>query len=282
MVTTVASLRERIERAVLQDLEVLSYLRTRRPYEGELAGGELADEIRRQLVSQTPAVLVHTGPGKYEPEQMQRRRYTKELELRVLVAARSFRSTLSTKHGEPGAAAGQVGVYRMMEDIADRLSGWDCGLDGVGELLARDEGPVVQERDLSVWVLTFTVECDVTAPDRALAGAVTLTDMVASVGPSEAEGIIAQGTGDSFSVAGGTVTLVDAGAAFLVGAGWVGLRVRIEGAYSPGNNHDFLITAVPSGTQLQFTNPEATPETFAGTWKVLAPVPVTASSEVTP
>lgn len=277
---TGASLRERIERAILSDLEALPYLKTRRPYDGELGGGgePMAEEVRRNLSAQAPAVLVYTGAGAYVSEQLQRRLYTKDLEVRLLLCARSFRSRLSTKHGEPNVGSSQVGVYKMLEDATNRLAGWDLDLDGVGPLKAGLEVPIVQDADLCIWGLNFSARVDVQAPNRDELVAGGLTELVGSVGPSEDEGILVQGTGDSFSVAGSTVTLVDAGASFT--SGMVGLRVRVAGAFSAVNNHDFVISAVPSSTQLQFVNPDAMPETFAGTWKVLAPAAVGVQVEV--
>lgn len=76
------------------------------------------------------------------------------------------------------------------------------------------------------------------------------------------------GTGDDITAdtpVTGTATLDDAGASFTVDM--VGKNVIITGA-TGANNGTFAITAVNSGTQLEYTNASAITETVALTWQI--------------
>lgn len=77
------------------------------------------------------------------------------------------------------------------------------------------------------------------------------------------------GTGDSFAVAAGVVTLTDAGAAFT--SADIGRFITIAGATSPGNNGEFLIEDVTSGTTLKYTNASGVTEAYTGTWTINEP-----------
>lgn len=74
------------------------------------------------------------------------------------------------------------------------------------------------------------------------------------------------GTGDSFSKTGSTITLTDAGAAWVVSD--VGKTIKISGATTSGNNGLFVITSRISGTQITYENASGATEAFAGTWAI--------------
>lgn len=92
----------------------------------------------------------------------------------------------------------------------------------------------------------------------------TLADENASLGSA-----VANGTGDSFAVAAGVVTLTDAGATFT--ANDVGRFITIAGATSPGNNGTFLIEQFVDANNIKYTNASGVTEAFAGTWKTTEP-----------
>lgn len=72
------------------------------------------------------------------------------------------------------------------------------------------------------------------------------------------------GTGDSMTVSGSTVTLTDAGAAFV--AADVGRYITIAGSDLASNNGRFLVTA-RAATTVSFTNGDGQAEaSFTGTW----------------
>lgn len=75
------------------------------------------------------------------------------------------------------------------------------------------------------------------------------------------------GTGDTITQdtpIAGTATLDDAGASFTTTM--LGKRIRISGASNAGNNGSFVVTAVNSGTQIEYTNASAVTETSSFTW----------------
>jgi len=76
----------------------------------------------------------------------------------------------------------------------------------------------------------------------------------------------AQGTGDSFSLAGTTITFTDAGATFQDHD--VGKDIVIEGATTPGNDGTFVITSRISATQITYENASGATEAYSGTWKI--------------
>lgn len=75
------------------------------------------------------------------------------------------------------------------------------------------------------------------------------------------------GVGDSFTVAAGIVTFVDA--AGLLTADLVGKFIRIVGATSTANNGLFKITGYVGATSITWNNASGVTEAFTGTWTVL-------------
>lgn len=74
------------------------------------------------------------------------------------------------------------------------------------------------------------------------------------------------GTGDSFAVASGIVTLTDAGAAFK--ARQVGQRITTASATSAANIGTFRILTVPTATTLTYENVDGVTEAFTGTYSI--------------
>lgn len=80
---------------------------------------------------------------------------------------------------------------------------------------------------------------------------------------------VSTGTGDSFAVAAGVVTLTDAGAAWT--SADIGRFITIAGSTSPANDGTFLIEAVPTGTTLKYTNAGGVTEAYTGAWTINEP-----------
>lgn len=76
----------------------------------------------------------------------------------------------------------------------------------------------------------------------------------------------ATGSGDSFSGTAPSMTLTDAGAAFVTGM--IGQDVVIAGSTTPGNDGTFTITGVPTPTSITYQNASGAAEAFAGTWTI--------------
>lgn len=74
------------------------------------------------------------------------------------------------------------------------------------------------------------------------------------------------GTGDSLAASSGTVTLTDAGAAFL--PQHEGQRITITGAGTAANNNTYLITKYVSATQVQFKSTAVVNETSGFSWSI--------------
>lgn len=77
------------------------------------------------------------------------------------------------------------------------------------------------------------------------------------------------GTGDSFAVAAGVVTLTDAGASWT--SADIGRFITIAGSTSPANDGEFLIEDVPTGTTLKYTNASGVTEAYSGNWEINDP-----------
>lgn len=263
-----ATLREQMEQAAIHELRArLPYLACVEPYNGELEAAQ-EEALREALVGRTPGVFVFTGPGRYNAENLQRRKYTKSVTLSLIACSSNFRSKVTQLHGEQSDRIGNdPGIYRILEDAFGRLAGWDLDLDGVGTLQALAEEPILQRDDLCVWRKNFEADVDAESIDRDAEAAMDLETLSGRVSQPEDEALIAEGTGDSFAVSGSTVTLTDGGAAFV--AAMVGLRIRIEGSLNILDDGTFDVTAVPSGTTIRWSNPSATAGAFSGTWKVL-------------
>lgn len=73
------------------------------------------------------------------------------------------------------------------------------------------------------------------------------------------------GTGDSLTFLLGVVTLVDAGASFVVGD--VGKKITISGATNPGNNGVFTILSRTGSTTITLWNPSGVTETSSFTYR---------------
>jgi hypothetical protein len=78
------------------------------------------------------------------------------------------------------------------------------------------------------------------------------------------------GTGDSLTLAGATITFVDAAANFP--ASMVGQPISIEGATNPGNNGVFIIVSRVGPTSLTWINVSGVTEIIAFTWAAGEPV----------
>ena len=74
------------------------------------------------------------------------------------------------------------------------------------------------------------------------------------------------GTGDSFSVAAGVVTLTDSAAQFT--ATMVGMPITIAGSTTPENDGTFTVASFTSSSIITFANASGVTEAFPGTWVI--------------
>ncbi len=110
-----------IENAIIARIKGagLSYLRTVESYGGQF------DDDTFDVIRVLPAVWV-TFAGSAKPEQKGEKRFLTPATFAVMCCARSVRSEQSTRHDGP---AGEVGVYRIMEDIKRLLLMQDLDLE---------------------------------------------------------------------------------------------------------------------------------------------------------
>ncbi len=92
------------------------YLKTLKAYAGEL-GSE--DAFRRFYVVNFPAVLINVQKSDYEPADLSTMR--QKVNLRLIIGSVSYRS-------QKNARTGGEGVYTILKDISDLLTGKKLGL----------------------------------------------------------------------------------------------------------------------------------------------------------
>ena len=279
------AIRTQIEDAVMERLKPLllearggdvgGYLQAIRPYLGEKI-----KEFRRALSAHSddvggwgsgvPGILVTTWHGAFVVQNLPRTLAQETIDIHVNVCSGALRSMEArTRGGVTGDA--DPGVYAVLEDARKLLFGWRPDIVGVGPLRVLAELPLeTEEEDLCIWRLVFTAEMPVEKPAETREA---LTGITGRIRFPLAEETLASGTGDNLAVDidGETVTLTDAGAAFL--AAHVGELVKITGAAHDANNGEFTITARLSATAIQFTNANAVAEVYPGAW-FIRPQPV--------
>jgi phage gp37-like protein len=110
-----------IENAIIARIRdaQLGYLPTVESYGGQF------DDDTFDVVRVLPAVWV-TFAGSAKPEQKGEKKFLTPATFAVMCCARSTRSEKTTRHDGP---AGEVGVYRMLEDVKQLLLMQDLGLE---------------------------------------------------------------------------------------------------------------------------------------------------------
>jgi phage gp37-like protein len=137
-----------LEDNVLTALEALSYLRTRKSYQGEL-DVETADQV---VFSAWPAALVFIESAQFTPVSSDGLSYLWTPRPVVFVGDENWRGEAERRRG--GVAPGEVGTYQMIHDVLDALAGKTFGLD-IGRLAPVDLQPVLASQSLSVYRIAF-------------------------------------------------------------------------------------------------------------------------------
>ncbi len=140
-----------------------SYLKYVGPYAGEMAGLEGAEDPRRVLQGQTPAILVTTGNAEVEPYGNAATRFIRNITLVCYAISQSGDVQENrTRMSAPAKTNERLdpGVYKIMEDMYAVLAGNDFGVSGVGRCVPQSEQRVYRSEDFEAWSVEFSVRID--------------------------------------------------------------------------------------------------------------------------
>lgn len=147
MRVSLSSVEDAILARLQEDATIAAYIAWVGTYQKSL---EDARKAGRQM--KTPAIGVCYIGGNDEPGGMFRFRHTARFQ--VTLASRNLRSPRASA---VGGAVTEVGIYQMIEDVRDALSGWSPA-DGVRELYPISVEPLEmgEEGDLAIqYALVF-------------------------------------------------------------------------------------------------------------------------------
>lgn len=161
------ALRTRLEDSVVAELEMNlgtaaegGYLRLVKAYAGDIGPTRTDDDLMRLTQGVAPAVLVQTGDGTYNDHTIGRIA-TLDIVLNLFLVSQNLRSqedrVRSTEDAHPG-------IYEMIEDVRNRLWRRELACPGVGFLLPREESSILRTPDMSIWLLTYSVDTDAKLP----------------------------------------------------------------------------------------------------------------------
>lgn len=163
-------IRTDIEDAVIVALEPLKklalggsasgYLHSLKVYAGEFEGlsGDSLDHLREEVRGQTPSILVGTGAGNYDEQDIRRRRATNRMTVHILIVSNCMRAMGSRTQG--GLSGEDPGIWKILEDIRAKLHGNDLALDGVGQFVPQSEEAMVVSKEFHIWRQTYRVDTD--------------------------------------------------------------------------------------------------------------------------
>jgi hypothetical protein len=168
----VSTQRQAVEDAIIQTLERRlsktidprnGYLRTIGPYNGEIDESDGADDFRRRIRGQLPAVLVSAGEAALDSQSTTKRKFVRVLDTEIFCASnhrRSRENRLRADVVSEGDASADPGIYKIVEDIQTLISGSLLDVDGVGPMMPTREEVLLQLADLTVWRLTYRIRID--------------------------------------------------------------------------------------------------------------------------
>lgn len=139
------------------------YLAEVEAYNGEIDQSEGPEDIRRALRGRSPMILVAAVGGSFTPESQSRRRWMRLITMEMYVASNHNRSRENRTRSDvvaDGDPTADPGIYQIVEDVQQILSGNDLGLSGVGPLSPRREDVLLQEKDFTVWRLLYDTATD--------------------------------------------------------------------------------------------------------------------------
>ncbi len=165
-------MRQTIETALIDELKrQLSrelnpgggYLQTVEEYNGEIDQSDGPEDFIRALRGRSPAILVTAAGGSLSPESVSRRRWRRLISFDLYVASKHNRTREHRTRSDvvaDGDPTADPGIYQIVENVQQILSGNDLGLDGVGPLSPRREDVLLQESGFTVWRLVYDTATD--------------------------------------------------------------------------------------------------------------------------
>lgn len=139
------------------------YLHGVDPYNGEIDQTEGPEDLRRALRGRSPMILVAAVGGSFTAESQSRRRWMRLVTLELYVSSNHNRTRENRTRSDvvaDGDPTADPGIYQILEDVQQILSGNDLGLSGVGPLSPRREDVLLQEKDFTVWRLLYDTATD--------------------------------------------------------------------------------------------------------------------------
>lgn len=273
------SLRGDIESSVvtlLTSLAPLTIKKPPRPTNAQVSDDpEAIEALKRLILGALPGILVQAGSGSSESVSLTRKRHVQRINVDLVIGTSSLRSR---EEGARDDVAGNgPGMYEVLDKVRELLTGAQCTATGAGRFTPVREEPIVQAPGSCLWMSTFAVDVDV--KKLPASGETALASVLGRIDFPVEEQIIAQGAGDSFTVAAGVVTLADAAALFL--AAHVGMDITIAGSTTAANDGTYRITARPTAGSITWANAAGVAEAFTGTWIIHPAPPVETASSTT-
>lgn len=139
-----------IEQAIIGRLSsALPYIRTLGSI-SEFLGRDLG--AIEEMAPLCPALFVIYGRGKYS--QKISGCQDREMVFGVIAVVRNLRGDSAVRHG----AAGEKGIYQVLEDVRAALSRQSCGID-IDPFAPVSEEAVAGSRDFAVYQIIFKTRC---------------------------------------------------------------------------------------------------------------------------
>jgi phage gp37-like protein len=173
--------RQTIEEALIAELKRLlsrelnpggGYLQAVDEYNGDLDDADGPDDFIRALRGRSPVILVTAAGSSLSPESVTRRRWRRLISFELYVASNHSRTREHRTRSDvvaDGDPTADPGIYQIIEDVQQILSGNDLGLTGVGPLSPRREDVLLQEPGFTVWRLVYDSATDAHVPPHGFA-----------------------------------------------------------------------------------------------------------------
>jgi hypothetical protein len=269
------STREEVEVRMGQVLRKgLPYLKAIIPYHGEINTKEGLEQMRAKVAGRTPSVLISAMEGADKPVDMRGLRFEETIEFDVIILAANQRSRADDAVvGDVARRSTERGAWQVVEDATGLLVGANLRLDGFGRLRRKGTRVMHQSPGFAVWVMTFEGKADWAYQREEDRAAELLEQIVGHIRIPEDEAVLLEST-----VSDGSLTSDDVGGMVLLDADGVfteqliGMELKVTGAAVPENNGSFLITGVPSSTQLAYAHPPGRSESpLTATYQIRVP-----------